>query len=90
MAKPLFQTRLNKKATTLLGPPVVPFYPFFGEGVSTKIDYRKKGTLILTSLLDDLAVFEIRFSIPCLSQLVPALFSFRGPRRHLRSISPEI
>ena len=27
-----------------LGPPVVPFYPFFGEGSPTKIDYRKKGT----------------------------------------------
>ena len=27
---------------------------FFGEGSPTKIDYRKKGTLILTSLLEDL------------------------------------
>ena len=26
-----------------LGPPVVPFYPFLGEGSPTKIDYRKKG-----------------------------------------------
>ena len=34
-----------------LGPPVVPFYPFLGGRV-TKIDYSKKGTLILTSLLD--------------------------------------
>ena len=25
------------------GPPVVPFYPVFGEGSPTKIDYRKKG-----------------------------------------------
>ena len=25
-----------------LGPPVVPFYPFWGEGSPTKIDYRKK------------------------------------------------
>ena len=33
-----------------LGPPVVPLEPFFGwEG---KIDYRKKGTLIRTSLED--------------------------------------
>ena len=24
-----------------LGPPVVPFYPFFGEGSPTKMDYRK-------------------------------------------------
>ena len=28
--------------------------PFLGEGSPTKIDYRKKGTLILTSLLEDL------------------------------------
>ena len=26
-----------------LGPPVVPFYPSFGEGSPTNIDYRKKG-----------------------------------------------
>ena len=39
-----------------LGRPVVPFYPFFGEGSLTKIDYRKKGTLILTSLLEDLDI----------------------------------
>ena len=38
----------------ILGPPVVPFYPFLGEGSPAKIDYRKKGTLILTSLLEDL------------------------------------
>ena len=25
-----------------LGPPVVPFYPFLGEGSPTKIDYRKR------------------------------------------------
>ena len=37
-----------------LGPPVVPFYPFLREGSPTKIDYRKKGTLMLTSLLEDL------------------------------------
>ena len=37
-----------------LGAPVVPFYPFVGEGSPTKIDYKKKGTLILTSLLEDL------------------------------------
>ena len=40
---------------SLLGPPVVPFYPFFGGRGPTKIDYRKKGTLILASLLEDLA-----------------------------------
>ena len=38
-----------------LDPPVVPFLtPFLGEGSPTKIDYRKKGTLFLTSLLEDL------------------------------------
>ena len=37
-----------------LGPPVVPFCRFLGEGSPTKIDGRKKGTLILTSLLEDL------------------------------------
>ena len=39
-----------------LGPPKVPFYRFFfgWEGSPTKIDYRKKGTLLLTSLLEDL------------------------------------
>ena len=26
-----------------LGPPVVPLYPFFGEGSLTKIDYPEKG-----------------------------------------------
>ena len=35
-----------------LGPPVVPFYPFLGEGSPTKTDYGKKGTLILTTLLE--------------------------------------
>ena len=38
-----------------LGPPVVPFYPFLGQGSPTKIDYRTRtGTLIPTSLLEDL------------------------------------
>ena len=32
----------------------MPFYSSLGEGSPTKIDYRKKGTLILTSLLEDL------------------------------------
>ena len=34
-AKQLARSRLH------LGPPVVPFYSFFGEGSPTKIDYRK-------------------------------------------------
>ena len=40
-------------AVSPLGPPVVPFYPCLGEGSPTKISFRK-GTLILTSLLEDL------------------------------------
>ena len=31
----------------------MPSYPFLGEGSATKIYYRTKGTLILTSLLED-------------------------------------
>ena len=34
---------------------MVPFHPLLGEGSPTKIDYRKKGALFLTSLLEDLA-----------------------------------
>ena len=50
-----FHTMSDKRGNVYLGPPVVPFYPFFGEGSPTKIDDRKKGTLIiLTSLLEDL------------------------------------
>ena len=33
--------------------------PFFGEGSPTKIGYSKKGTLILTSLLEDLVYIYI-------------------------------
>ena len=40
----------------ILGQPVVPFYPFLGEGSLININYRKKGTLILTSPLEDLAL----------------------------------
>ena len=51
-----------------LGPPV-PFYPFLGEGSPTKIDYRKKDTLILTSRLDDLAgVFHQQLGLKPLVQ----------------------
>ena len=34
----------------------MPFYPFLGEGCPTKMATEKKGTLILTSLLEDLGV----------------------------------
>ena len=44
------------KSVPFLGPSArCPFtVSFFGEGSPTKIDYRKKGTLILTSLLEHL------------------------------------
>ena len=45
---------MTDEGLSRLGPPVVPFCPFLGEGSPSKIDYRKKGTLILTSLLEDL------------------------------------
>ena len=35
-----------------------PFTLFLGEGSPTKIEYRKRGTLILTSLLEDLDSLE--------------------------------
>ena len=39
----------------MLGPPVVPFLTnILGKGSPTKIGYRNKGTLVLTSLLEDL------------------------------------
>ena len=44
----------------LLGPPV-PVCPLLGEASPTKIDYRKKGTLIPSSRLEDLVLFSIRF-----------------------------
>ena len=46
--------RCSPSPGSWLGPPVVPFYPFWGEGSPIKVDYRQKGTLILTSLLEDL------------------------------------
>ena len=35
------------------------FYPFLGEGSPTKIDFRKKGTLIVSFLLEDLAANKL-------------------------------
>ena len=37
-----------------LGSPAVLFYPFWGGSSPAKIDYRKEGTLMLTSLQEDL------------------------------------
>ena len=44
--------------THFLGPPVVPFYPFWGRVPLLKQTTEKKGTLILTSLLEDLAFYR--------------------------------
>ena len=44
----------------------MPFHPFLGEGSPAKIQYGKKGTRILTSLLEDLV------------NLTHKLFTFRG------------
>ena len=41
-------------------------HPFLGEGSPARIDYRKKGTLILTSLLEDLVVKRTKqIVVPC-------------------------
>ena len=51
----------------------MPFYPLFGEGCPTKVDYRKEvGTLILTSPLEDLDVT----CIPTVSSI--PTFAWRG------------
>ena len=42
------------KSVVCLGPAVVPFYPFLGEGSPTEIDYRKNGYPILAFFLEDL------------------------------------
>ena len=47
----------DKCPTWFLASPVLPFHPFLGEASPTEIDYRKKGILILTSLLEDLGSF---------------------------------
>ena len=52
-----------------LGPPVVPIYPFLLGGSLTKIDDRRKGSLILSSLLEDLDIVEkyhlhLKFTVP--------------------------
>ena len=39
----------------------MPFYPFLGEASTTKIDYRKKSTLTLSSQLEDLGSFTLLF-----------------------------
>ena len=44
------------------GAPSALLPPFFGEGSPTKMDYKKTGTLILTSLLEDLGGFAFKVS----------------------------
>ena len=55
--------RLIGSTRVTLGPPVVPFCPFLGEASPTKTDYSKKGALILSSLLEDLALIMDRDSM---------------------------
>ena len=50
-----------------LGPAVVPCYLSLGEGSPTKIDYRKRSALILTSPLEDLG--DVSF-VPNSSELL--------------------
>ena len=49
--------QLNKTPCSTKGPPVVPFYPFSGEGSPTKMDYRKRKKYPCSNLkiLEDLA-----------------------------------
>ena len=53
----------GRTAGIRLGPPArCPFtVSFLREGSPTKIDYRKKGTFILSSLLEDLVELELVF-----------------------------
>ena len=71
----------------MLGPPVVLFYPFWGEGSPTKTDYRKKGTLILSSLLEDLecmfclfhSIFTPRTALALAPPFFPGILLSRKP-----------
>ena len=57
----------------------MPFYRFWGGFPPTRIDYRKKGTLILTSLLEDLKTGTFPNDTP-LAQLLHSPNSLRHPR----------
>ena len=48
------QVNFAPPSSRRLGPPVVPFYPFFGRVPLLKQTTEKKGSLILTSLLEDI------------------------------------
>ena len=63
----------TKNCLSYLGPPTSALLAFFGEGSPTKIDYRRKsGTLILTSLLEDLVTERKRQLESQMSLLRPA------------------
>ena len=56
--------------------------PVFGEGSPTKIGYRRKGTLILTSLLEDLVKIGRPFADTwCHSSPCRAEGNFKGSSR---------
>ena len=57
----------------------MPFYPSVGEGSPTKIDYRKKRTLILTSLLEVLVMVSFK-GIPRIHSQHPGLSTGKGQR----------
>ena len=54
--------------------------PVLGEGSPTKIDYRQKGTLILSSLLEDLILYQKGLGPPVesLDTLLPVVYFSRG------------
>ena len=59
--------------------PLLPFLFFLGGGSSTRIDYRKSnGTLILTTLLEDLGVF-VCFSVWAKQRWMPSFVSIPAP-----------
>ena len=54
----VFAKLLTVLKRTVYVPQYCPFTLFWGEGSPTKIDHREKGTLVLTSPLEDLAVLK--------------------------------
>ena len=70
------------------------FYPFLGEGSPTKTDYKKVGTLILTSLLEDPGGISPSMApkpIPLKEvQLVACQVRAGDPERRLRSRPPKL
>ena len=74
-----------------LGLQVVPFYRFLGKGSPTKIEYRKKGTLILTSLLEDLEAIRARQRSPLWREGFlhdGCLIDYMGQAHHLAACGP--